>query len=256
VTFCTWRPHIDRHFEGEISPREERALREHLPACEACRSYYDRRLVLSRLDPTSLSSEERIARGLGLGSAVGRNLWRPRWPRLLPLGAPLVAAAAAVLIFVHGKSRSGGIESRGNLLPVPESRVFVYDVPPDATPSLAVDSVGARDELAFAYENGAGKSRLLVFGVDEHRHVYWFYPAYESPAQDPVAIPIETDPRRHELPFAVRHSFDGARLSVRALFLDAPVPVRQIEALLESHPTGPLPLPGVIESSTSFTIVR
>jgi hypothetical protein len=258
VTACTLRAHIDRHFEGTLSPRDERAMREHLPTCDACRSYYERHLVLSQLDPTALSAEERIARGLGLG----RRPWALRLttlrhsPRRAVVTAGIVAAAAAIMLFVHKSPPSYDFEARGNVVQPPLSRVFVYDVPPDVPPSLAVDSVGARDELAFAYENGAGKSRLMVFGVDEHNHVYWFYPAYQRQNEDPVAIPIETDSRRHELPDAVRHQFDGNHLSIHALFLDAPVPVHQVEALLESHPTGPLPLQGVIESSTSLTIVR
>jgi hypothetical protein len=249
VTPCTLRAHIDRHFEGTLSPKDEHALFEHLPSCEGCREYYDRHLLLARLDPEALSGEARLARGLGIG------LGRPRSVRWLAF-APLVAAAAAILLFVHGRTAAPDFKARGNVVEAPPSRVFVYDVPPDASPSLAVDSVGARDELAFAYENGANKSRLMVFGVDEHNHVYWFYPAYQRPDEDPVAIPIEADSRRHELPDAVRHHFDGSHLTIHALFLDAPVAVRQVEALLESHPTGPLPLPGVLESSTSLTIVR
>jgi hypothetical protein len=248
VTPCTLRAHIDRHFEGNLSPQDERVMREHLPVCDACRKYYDRRLLLARLDPTALPGEERLARGLGLG--------KPRTPGVLPFAAAIVAAAAAGLLFVPGRSPKPDFEARGNVIEPAVSRVFVYDVPPDASPSLAVDSVGARDELAFAYENGGNKGRLMVFGVDEHKHVYWFYPAYQRPDEDPVAIPIETDSRRHELPDAVRHHFDGSHLTIHALFLDAPVAVRQVETLLESHPTGPIPLPGVIESSTSLTIVR
>jgi hypothetical protein len=257
VTPCMLRAHIDRHFDGTLSPEGERVMREHLPTCDACRKYYERHLLLARLDPSALSGEERIARGLGLGR-------RASWTRGLPLATAVIAAAAVIVLFVHRSSPSSpslspsrpDFEARGNVLEAPLSRVFVYDVPPDAAPSLAVDSVGASDELAFAYENGGGKSRLMVFGVDEHNHVYWFYPAYQHPDENPVAIPIENDSRRHELPDAVRHHFDGVHLSVRALFLDAPLPVRQVEALLESHPTGPLPLQGVIESSTSLTIVR
>jgi len=253
LTHCTRNAYVDRHFEGRISPRDERVLREHLPTCDGCRAYYERHLVLSQLDPTSLSGEERIARGLGIG------IERPRATRLLALSGALVAAAAAVFLYVHGRAavpdHGEAFEARGNVVQ-PASRIFVYDVPPGAAPSLARESVGAGDELAFAYENGAGKSRLMVFGVDEHMHVYWFYPAYESPADDPVAVPIESDSQRHELPDAVRQRFDGATLQVRALFLDTPLPVRQVEALLESHPNGPLPLQGVIESSTSLTILR
>src|SRR5580658_4255524 len=151
------RAHIDRHFDGTLSPEGERVMREHLPTCDACRKYYDRHLLLARLDPSALSGEERIARGLGLGR-------RASWTQGLPLATAVIAAAAVIVLFVHRSStfpppssRSPDFEARGNVLEAPLSRVFVYDVPPDAAPSLAVDSIGASDELAFAYENGGGK---------------------------------------------------------------------------------------------------
>ncbi len=246
MSTCRLRAHVDRHFDGNISARDERAMREHLPGCDSCRWYYGRHLVLSRLDPRALTGEDRVARGLGLG--------RPRTPRVLPFTAA-VAVAATVALIAHQRSPTAGFEARGKVAPTPASRIVVYDVPPNGAPSRASESIGPRDALAFAYENGAGKKRLMVFGADEHGHVYWFYPAYEREDEDPRAIPIEADARRHDLPDAVSHSFDGARLSVRALFLDAPASVRQIEALLQRHPTGPLPLAGAIESDVSFTIV-
>jgi hypothetical protein len=246
VSPCRLQAHVDRHFEGTIAPADERVMREHLSGCPACRTHYERHLVLSQLDPAALPAEERMARGLGIG--------RRRRARVLPFVAASVAAAAAVALFLRGSSPTDGFEARGNVVLPPPSRIYVYDVPPGGAPALAGPSVSAHDELAFAYENGAGRSRLMVFGVDEHGDVYWFYPAYTSDREDPVAIPIETDSRRHDLPDAVRHHFDGGHLSVRALFLDAPVSVHQVEALLATHPTGPLPLSGVSESSTSLTI--
>jgi MFS transporter, DHA1 family, tetracycline resistance protein len=57
---------VERHFAGTISQVEERSMRPHLPACESCRTYYERHLVLSRLDPDALAAEERLGRGLGI----------------------------------------------------------------------------------------------------------------------------------------------------------------------------------------------
>ncbi|MDP9151215.1 MAG: hypothetical protein M3O36_14905 [Myxococcota bacterium] len=244
---CRLRADVDRHFAGKLSPRGERAMREHLPTCASCNRHYGRHLMLSSLDPTALPSEERIARGLGL--------WRWQLTRVPVLAAPIVLAAAAIVLFVHTRSPTAAFQARGEVKEPPASRIVVYEVPPEGKPSLARESLGSRDALAFAYENGGGKKRLMVFGVDEHGHVYWFYPSYAREDEDPQAIPIAADARRHELPDAVSHRFDGARLSVRAVFLDAPVSVHKIEALLESHPAGPLPLEGAIENDTSFRIV-
>jgi len=248
MTVCNQRARVDRHFEGAISPKDERAMREHLPTCAACHAHYERWLLLSKLDPEALPAERRIARGLGLD--------RRSVPRILPVGAVTLLAAAAALLFfwVRAGSETTGFTARGAMSAAPSSRVFVYDVRPGEPAALAIGSVGKRDELAFAYENGAAKNRLMILGVDEHRHVYWFYPAWTSEAEDPVAVPIESDGRRHELPEAVRHHFDGTQLEIRAIFLDAPLAVREAEALVREHPAGPLPIPGAVESSVSFTV--
>jgi hypothetical protein len=246
MTACKGRALVDRHFEGTISPPEERTMREHLPTCEGCRAYYERWLILAKLDPEGISAETRIARGLGLG--------RRPLARVFPIGvATLVAAAAALVLFLR-VAPDTGFTARGAAHAAPASRVFVYEVRPGAPPGLASGTVGRRDELAFAYENGAAKNRVMIFGVDEHQHVYWFYPAYKTETENPVAIPIEKDARRHELPEAVRHDLDGAHLEVRAVFLDTPMPVREMEALVREHPTGPLPIAGAVEDSASFAL--
>lgn len=183
---CLMRVQVDRHFSGTISPAAERAMREHLPTCNSCDDLYRRHLLLARLDPNALPSDERIARGLGLRTG----------PKVvaMSLGAATIATAAAILLLrVHPAAE--GFSPRGNIgAPSPRaSRVFVYDVRPGSPPVPVGDVLRAGDELAFAYENGAAKRRLAVFGVDEHGHVYWFHPGWTREVDDPVAIPIETD---------------------------------------------------------------
>jgi hypothetical protein len=256
---CREEGRIDRHFEGTISPEDERAMREHLPLCPACHAHYERWLLLSRVDARfgqgsaasaiALPAEVRIARGLGIHS-------RPRVAR--PLGvalvATLVAVAAALLLWVRPGADRLAFTARGGALKTAVSRVFVYDVHPGKPIELAAGTVARGDELAFAYENAAAKDRLMIFGVDEHRHVYWFYPAWVSPAENPVAIPIEQDALRHELPEAVRQNFDGARLEIHSLFVDTPVTVAQVEAMIQEDPARPLPIPSAIETPVSFVV--
>jgi len=246
---CPQRASIERHFDGTISPESEHVLREHLPVCAACHAHYERWLLLSRLDPEALSAETRILRGLGLGR-------RPSVVR--PFGvaaaATLVAAAAALLFWIRAAPEPHGFTARGGGPPAKVSRVFVYDVHPGKPAEIASESVARGDELAFAYENGAAKNRLMIFGVDEHRHVYWFYPAWVNPSENPVAVPVERDERRHELPEAVRQDFDGSRLEIRSVFLDAPLTVAELEAMLRDHPVGPLPIPGAVEATLPFAV--
>jgi hypothetical protein len=253
MTVCPERAHVDRHFEGSIDPEAERTMRDHMPGCDACRAYYGRRLLLAELDPASLPARERIAQGLGLRRPL-------RGARVLAFGAlPVLAAAAALLLWWRAAPDPAlGFAARGGVQREAASRVFVYDVRPGSAPSLAGGSVGRHEELAFAYENGAAKNRVMIFGVDEHRHVYWFYPAWTNEADDPVAVPIATDGRRHELPDAVRHDFDGVRLDIHALFVDRPVSVRQVEALVRARPDGDVAslgaVPGAVEDHASFTL--
>jgi hypothetical protein len=244
---CTMWTHVDRHFAGTIAPEDERAMREHMPACDACRDRYRRHLLLARLDPQALPAAERIARGLGLRTA--RRVTATR------LGVVMAAAAAAMVVLRLHPGGADRFEARGHLTaPAPVSRVFAYDVRRGAPPVPAGDVLQNGDELAFAYENGAAKRRLAVFGVDEHGHVYWFHPAWTRETDDPVAVPIEMDDQRHELPEAVLQRFDGAHLEIRGVFVDEPVSVRQIESLLRDHPHGPLPLPGAVETSLTMAV--
>jgi hypothetical protein len=221
-------------------------MREHLPTCGQCRACYQRWLLLSKLDPERTPAERRIARGLGLE--------RRPLARILPLGATVLAAAAALVLWVHGASSQPEFTARGTLHPAASSQAFVYDVRPGEAPVLAHGSIGPRDELAFAYENVSAKKRLAIFGVDDHGRVYWFYPAWTDDADDPVAVPIETDTRRHELPEAVRQDIRGSRLDVRALFLDEPLTVREVETLVREHPVGPLPIRGAVESPVTLSV--
>jgi len=244
---CTMRVQVERHFAGTISPEAERTMREHVPACDSCHDLYRRHVLLARLDPKALSPDERIARGLGLRT-------RPRVVAMR-VGSMAVAAAAAILLLrVH--PTVDGFSSRGTLgaLSPRATRVFVYDVRRGSPPAPAGSALRNGDELAFAYENGAAKRRLAVFGVDEHAHVYWFHPAWTREADDPVAIPIELDGERHELPEAVLQRFDGERLEIRGVFVDEPISVRQIEALVRRNPQGALPLPGAVETSLTLAV--
>ncbi len=244
---CTMRAHVDSHFAGTISPNAERAMREHLASCDSCRGVYQRHLLLARLDPEALPSEERIARGLGLRR--GRGVAATR------VGL-MVAAAAVLALLVRAHAGADGFTSRGGIVTFagPTSRVLVYDIREGMAPAPAESALRAGDELAFAYENGAAKRRLLVFGTDERGHVYWFHPAWTNDADNPVAIPIETDGARHELPEAIRQRFDGAHLEIRSVFVDDPVSVRQVEALLRDHPRGALPIPGAVETSVVLAV--
>lgn len=245
---CEMHSVIDDHFAGKITPAAERILREHLPTCAGCREHYRRHQLLSDLDPEGLDPQKRLARGLGLDRQTGRR-------RLAWLAAPALAAAAAIALLVILQPTShwqqGELVSRGGPAESSPARLEIYRVRPGESPVRVQDEISVGDELAFAYENRAGKKRLLVFGVDEGGNVYWYHPAWRDPAQNPVAVAIEGGAGIRELPEAIAHSIRGKSLRIYAVFTDDPLAVESIEALIKraGKPAEVLPLENVIQES-------
>jgi hypothetical protein len=243
---CEMRSVIDEHFAGKITPAAERALREHLPTCAQCREYYRRHQVLSDLDPEGLDPRQRLARGLGL---------EPRRRSLVYIAVPALAAAAAIALLIilwpGVQPAEDGLVSRGGPAESSPARLEVYRVRPGESPERVQEEINATDELAFAYENRAGKKRLMVFGVDEGGNIYWYHPAWQDPAQKPVAVAIEGGVGIRELPEAIGHSIRGESLRIYAVFTDDPLPVESIEALIRGvkERVKVLPLENVIQES-------
>jgi len=231
---------IDAHFVGRAVPELDAAMRAHTLRCAACRRYYDRRLILARLDPAAPPAKARIARGLGLDIGARRTTAGGiRW------AAFAIPAAAALLLIARpnrvapsppnhaGASAYVARSANGTVATAPE--LWIYRVGSDGRPRLAQGEAKAADELAFAYANPAGKPFVLVFGVDEHRHVYWFHPAWLPGQAPPTAVAAVPGPGPHELREAIRPALDGRRLVVRALFADQPLQARDIEARVRSE---------------------
>jgi hypothetical protein len=226
---------VTAHFAGKISPANERALREHLPECDACRRYYERQLLLAELDPCAWTAEDRLAHGLGLPAQ------RPparRWDFTVVLAAAALAACALWLVpRLSGSPRANepaAFAARGDGLSS-SAALFVYRLHAGEPPALVEDRVSPKDELAFAYVNPAGFEHLLVFGIDEHHHVFWYHPAWSNAADDPVGVSVVAGRDVHELPEAVRQDLDGGTLQVIALFTHDQISVRTIERELESR---------------------
>jgi hypothetical protein len=240
------RRDIAAHFAGQISTAAETAMRAHLLTCAPCKSHYQRHLTLARLDPRSLPGADRIARGLGFrlrGSGPGR--WRARLITGLALPAVAVSVAIGVLAVFPGRRPGRGRESvptagasadfavRGTGVSAGRAEAFwTYRVGPEGTSRLANQAIRRGDELAFAYSNPLGKPFLMIFGVDEHRHVYWFHPAWTPGQPAPAAVRVVEGPGPHELPGAIHQALDGHRLTVYAAFSDVALRASAVEAAL------------------------
>ena len=209
---------ITRHFAGQSALASERAMREHCSECAACREYYERHLLLSELDPMALSARDRIARGLGL---TGTR-------KVSGVSAFVALAAAALFWFAPHSASQTQFTARGAPL-ARSANLDVYLVQADGGARSVPTLVRANSELAFAYASPAGHPYLMVFGVDEHGHVCWYYPEWTDPGADPTSLAVSSLPGTFELPDAVSHPLDGKQLHVLALFSAAPLHVREVE---------------------------
>ena len=69
----------------------------------------------------------------------------------------------------------------------------------------------------------------MVFAVDGHDHAYWYHPAWRVGAPAPIAVRARDRIGPFELPSASRHTFDGRRLFLYAVFARQPIGVENIE---------------------------
>jgi len=220
---------VDAHFAARNSVGDEVELRHHLlEGCASCGQRYTRQAMLAHLLPGSRSAQDRLAVALGLARRSPR--------RRLAAGLLCVAALAAVALVLHrhadvSTSRAAGAGPR-------RPELLVFRVPPDGKRERVLDRVTASDDLAFTYRNGSGRQYLLIFGVDEHRHVFWFSPARTEARHEPAAPVVAKNSELHEIEGAAGHRYDGARLDVHALFTDRRWAVPEVEALVAAIPAG------------------
>lgn len=257
TAFDTTTAHREReitaHFAGHASPAGEAAMRAHLSGCLRCKQKYERRLLFARLDPSAMPAVERI--GKGLGFAVTQSFANPgeqdhvkkdnpgaKRRLALRFAAPFGAAVAAMTVAVLSLSRANdrasvsrssdeataGFTARGSAAATGPA-FWVYLIAGNGSVARAEGAIGAHDELAFAYSNPTGKRYLMIFGVDEHRHVYWFHPGWPEGAPAPSAISAVPGPGPHELQDAVRHELDGRHLTVHALLSDGRLDAMAVE---------------------------
>jgi hypothetical protein len=234
------RAHIDRHFAGRISAADEQRMRTHLADCADCQRYYERHLVLAEIDPGALTTEQRIAGGLGLSPR--------RASPLLPVyaGVSLAVCGLALLLFAPWKGDEAGSDefmARGAALTPAPAELVVYRVQRGSAPERVEHKIKRSDELMFAYRNDKGFRYLCVFAVDESKQVYWYYPGWSDPNTTPEAVSIGKTSTLVELPDAVSHELTARKLRLFAVFSDTSRSVRDVEERVksfESARAGPL----------------
>jgi hypothetical protein len=243
---------IDRHFSGRSTPAAEASLRAHLDGCGACRAYYDRHLVLAGLDPAAPTDAARLAPGLGFTLP-------PRPARLFPLRLAVAAAAMAVVAFMVIRQRAVDPEftARGAGRAAPALHIWRTL---DRTTNPAVTAVdegasiaAAGEELTFSYENPTDYTHLMILGVDEYGHVYWYHPDAEA---DTVAIAIAAGGGPHKLTVGIVQAYEGHSLRVLSLWATEPLATAKVAGLVDAAGCDRLRtrLPGVLCLETRLAV--
>jgi hypothetical protein len=225
---CSFQADVDGHFGGALSAPRERRLRAHLPACGACHARYDQWLLLAAVDDRIPDARARLAAGLGLHGRARRAL--------APVAFGLAALACCALLVLRGPRRAGELDeltARGAPAAA-ASTLVVYDLEGGGAAPVRLEpgaAIAASDELGFAYTNPAGWRRLLVLGVDDRRHIYWFHPGWTDPATNPVGVLVQRGELLRELAEAIQHELAGSELRIFALFTNRDdLGVREVEA--------------------------
>ncbi|MDZ4697751.1 MAG: hypothetical protein SGI86_21625 [Deltaproteobacteria bacterium] len=235
---------IDQHFSLRIAADAERRMRDHLPECASCKTYYETHLQLSYLDPAAAQPMERLGSALGL-----RPFWNALPIRKLATGMSLALAAVALLVFLPNARKADpvamvspsepgdGFTARGSSA-TGTAALAVFEMDGDKPRALEnAASFSTKSELVFGYRNPANRTHLLVFGVDSRNRVHWYFPEWTDAEQNPRAVRIEPSGAVHQLPDAISHVLAPGTLRLYGVFTNKVLDVQTVEAAL--GPEGP-----------------
>jgi len=235
---------IDRYFAGSLPPAAATSMFERLWRCAACRTRYERHLLHERTLPDGdQRGQDRLWRSI-VATASGVHAARAarvspdaRPPGFWPSTLVAAGALAGVLLLVVGGARTRTATApvaRGATVEEPAKPTvhFFRSVGEHQTEPVA-RTIHADDGILIAYSNpGAELSYLMVFAVDVQGGVHWYYPAYETPGQNPAAPAIRTRALGVELGEEIRHALPVGPLRIFALFLPRPMRAEQVEEML------------------------
>lgn len=228
---------------GLVDPEPAAALRAHLDRCAHCRSRHATMLAMARRlapdagefeDPNLVADVMQAIRVAKI-STRSRALRLPmswRW-----LWAPLLAASAAVVLLLakpFSPDRQDGFLARGGTSASPDRWVSIEIFrATGAGYRRVVDQIAPEDALAFAYSNRGdeGYRYLMIVAMDEAGDVFWYYPAQEQGAGNPLGVNI-TRTAHADLPDEIRHHLRPGRLRVFALFSKEARAVSDVEQAL------------------------
>lgn len=160
-----------------------------------------------------------------------------RWKAGMWIAAPMVAAAAILFAVVQPDYRAKG---PGGL---------TLDQAVDATflvgdrPLVSGDEIDAEARVRLRYTNALPKERpvyMSAFAIDEKGSVFWFFPAWTNPDDNPRAVLLDADAKQVMFDEEVSHDLRHGKLRFVAVFSTKRNSVRDIEKRL--RPSSPAEL--------------
>lgn len=239
---------IQRQFEeGPLEMEEGLELREHIRGCEACKKLYDRLSVLeSSLSAGELVNRTRVERLRSLGppqiaEAPPAKVLRPLWPVL----APLLATAAALLLFVSIPSeQSKAPQPRGSTAQAGQSswiKISLEDASQQLRPLEEKAQLQRGRPLVFRYSTmkHSAAAHLMIVGLDAKGRAHWFHPAYRDVSESPQSISIQRGRQDVPLKEAVFVEPALGLFKICGIFTEEPLQVKTVDQQLEKNGAWP-----------------
>ena len=252
---CPSKKQMVRLQDGELSVNQTQVLRQHILHCSQCSRLSGELQQLSdkiRIDPAEFSDPKLQQAILTQLSVVApkpgqsRRKFSSRWA---PVSLALATGAVAfVLIFLLLPTEKQSFMDPGDQFQAraaftdPSQRwwaLWMFESNESARQYREVKSQISQDaQLVFGYLNHPpvseqAYSHLMIFGIDQQAHVFWYYPAFQELGTDPKSISIQ--PGKHPLPDRVEHSLHTGRLCIFALFTKSALRVSQMEQMVRQQ---------------------
>ena len=248
-TPCPAGDELLSYLEREISVIRASEIEEHLRECAACGHRWAAiESITSKIgaDPGEFHSFEFVARVVkhvtSGTTAMPRQRRNVAW--IWPIAATALAAGlVAFWVTAQVPKAVGGPSSfaaRGTAAFNPDQWVSFQAFRPrhgGTSYVRVIDSIRQDDRLVFSVRNGVrGPYRfLMILGVQDTGDIFWYYPAYDDPGDNPQSVRVEPSDNGQPLGEEIRHALTSGPLRIVALFSEQPFDVAAIEQVVRNE---------------------
>ena len=256
---CVKTDEMARLAIGDLPPERVVVLEQHFGDCEQCARRRQELVAAPRrlaADPGEFDDPALVDDVMTLirlrqaerDLEPAEPFWR-RW-MLVPIAAPVAAALVAAVLWSWPEPDPDGFHVRSGAVVQADRWVSIqaFRAGPGGMSSVnerVRERIRADDTLAFSYENRApgDLAHLMVFAAQPGGEIFWYYPAWEDPADNPTSVPIRRSAGPVPLPDSVRHALTPGELFVFGIFSAEPLDVRSVERAVAGA-MGPSTAPG------------